>query len=190
VPTVSPGRIEEVAVRPASRLVQLVALLAVALSVGWLLLRRRTSPRQASVPIRPAPTPVTPAEPRAPEPVSAIGRPVHDAVDAGSAPAAVVQAPEVDVPAAEPTAADPTAADPTAAEERTDDLRRIRGVGPAIESALHRLGVRSYRQLATLDPAGLDRVRDAVHDRWQRIEREDWIGQARQLHQEKYGEEV
>ena len=164
--------------RPASRLVQLVALLAVALSVGWLLLRRRTSPRQASVPIRPAPTPVTPAEPRAPEPVSAIGRPVHDA--GGGDQELQGRGPEDRAP------------EHRAPEDRelADDLRRIRGVGPAIESTLHSLGVRSYRQLATLDEAGRDRLRDAVHDRWHRLEREDWIGQARQLHREKYGEEV
>jgi predicted flap endonuclease-1-like 5' DNA nuclease len=179
--------------------VRLIALVAVALSVGWLLLRRRIRPGPAlrAVPDLPAPappqprTPVAPEliEPRAPEPVSALGRPVHDAVDGGAAPAPA-EAPVAEAPVADAPVADAPAADAPAAEERTDDLRRIRGVGPAIESALHRLGLRSYRQLATLDEAGRERVRDAVHDRWQRIEREDWIGQARQLHQQKYGEEV
>jgi predicted flap endonuclease-1-like 5' DNA nuclease len=206
----APGRPEEVAVRPASRVVRLTALLAVALSVGWLLLRRHVRPAPAlrvvpdGPPGPPPPrTPVDPTvvEPRAPEPVDAIGRPVHDATEAAAGagagaaeagPAGVgpTQAGPAEFGPAETVPAPAAVADALAAEERTDDLRRIRGVGPAIESALHGLGVRSYRQLATLDEAGLERVRDAVRDRWQRIEREDWIGQARQLHQEKYGEEV
>ncbi len=194
--------------RPASRVVRLTALLAVALSVGWLLLRRHVRPAPAlrvvpDGPPGPLPprTPVDPTvvEPRAPEPVDAIGRPVHDATEAAAGagaaeagPAGVgpTQAGPAEFGPAETVPAPAAVADALAAEERTDDLRRIRGVGPAIESALHGLGVRSYRQLATLDEAGLERVRDAVRDRWQRIEREDWIGQARQLHQEKYGEEV
>src|SRR6266536_2289092 len=194
----APGRPEEVAVRPASRVVRLTALLAVALSVGWLLLRRHVRPAPAlrvvpDGPPGPLPprTPVDPTvvEPRAPEPVDAIGRPVHDATEA-AAGAGPAEAGPAEFGPAETVPAPAAVADALAAEERTDDLRRIRGVGPAIESALHGLGVRSYRQLATLDEAGLERVRDAVRDRWQRIEREDWIGQARQLHQEKYGEEV
>jgi predicted flap endonuclease-1-like 5' DNA nuclease len=147
---------------PTSHLVRLVALwlAAVALSVGWLLLRRRTrrGPRLQLVPD-------LPAEPRRPEPVASLGRPVHDTGEGAIAPAAVVE------------------------QEHEDDLRRIRGVGPAIESTLHGLGIRSYRQLVTLDAAGLDRVRDALRDP-QRIERGDWLGQARRLHREKYGEEV
>src|SRR6266566_2736015 len=119
----APGRPEEVAVRPASRVVRLTALLAVALSVGWLLLRRHVRPAPA---LRVVPDgPPGPLPPRTP----------------------------VDPTVVEPRAA---VADALAAEERTDDLRRIRGVGPAIESALHGLGVRSYRQLATLDEAGLE----------------------------------
>jgi predicted flap endonuclease-1-like 5' DNA nuclease len=225
----APGRPEEVAVRSASRVVRLTALLAVALSVGWLLLRRHVRPAPAlrvvpdGPPWPPPPrTPVDPTvlEPRAPEPVDAIGRPVHDAAEAEAAEARAAEARAAEAGAAEAGAAEAGAAEAGAAEagaagvgaagvgpaetlpapaavpdalpaeERTDDLRRIRGVGPTIESALHGLGVRSYRQLATLDEDGLERVRDAVRDRWQRIEREDWIGQARQLHQEKYGEEV
>ena len=38
-----------------------------------------------------------------------------------------------------------------------------------------------------LDGAELERVRAELSDFRTRIEREDWVGQARDLHREKYG---
>lgn len=69
----------------------------------------------------------------------------------------------------------------------TDDLRRIRGIGPSMERTLQGIGIVSYRQLALLDGAELERVRGELTDFRGRIEREDWVGQARALHREKYG---
>ena len=69
----------------------------------------------------------------------------------------------------------------------TDDLRAVRGIGPSMERKLHRLGIVSYRQLALLDGAELERVRGELTDFRGRIEREDWVGQARALYREKYG---
>lgn len=68
-----------------------------------------------------------------------------------------------------------------------DDLRAVRGIGPSMERMLHGLGIVSFRQLALLDGAELERVRHELRDFRSRIEREDWIGQARQLHKAKYG---
>jgi len=182
--------------------VRLLALVAVALSVGWLLLRRRIRPAPTLRVVR-DPAPALPVEPRRPEPLSALGRPVHDtaeATEAAPAPGPAAGPGPDSLGARVAAAAPPPAAaavpprEPASGaghdDERTDDLRRIRGVGPAIESVLHSLGIRSYRQLLMLDEAGLDRVRDALRDFRQRIEREDWIGQARRLHREKYGEEA
>ena len=69
----------------------------------------------------------------------------------------------------------------------SDDLRAVRGIGPSMERKLHGLGIVSYRQLALLDGAELERVRAELTDFRNRIEREDWVGQARALHREKYG---
>ncbi|HEY7101258.1 MAG TPA: hypothetical protein VH573_06410 [Mycobacteriales bacterium] len=69
----------------------------------------------------------------------------------------------------------------------TDDLRRIRGIGPSMERKLQGIGIVSYRQLALLDGAELERVRAELTDFRGRIEREDWAGQARALYREKYG---
>jgi predicted flap endonuclease-1-like 5' DNA nuclease len=63
----------------------------------------------------------------------------------------------------------------------------VRGIGRTMESKLHGLGIVSYRQLAMLDGAELERVRAELTDFRNRIEREDWVGQARELHREKYG---
>jgi predicted flap endonuclease-1-like 5' DNA nuclease len=71
----------------------------------------------------------------------------------------------------------------------TDDLRAVRGIGPSTERLLHGLGIISFRQLAMLDGPELERVRGELHDFRSRIEREDWVGQARELHRAKYGRE-
>jgi NADH-quinone oxidoreductase subunit E len=69
----------------------------------------------------------------------------------------------------------------------TDDLRAVRGIGPSMERLLHGLGIISYRQLAMLDGVELERVRAELSDFRTRIERENWVGQARDLHKGKYG---
>jgi len=67
-----------------------------------------------------------------------------------------------------------------APEDGPDDLKRINGIGPAIEKTLHELGIFHLRQIAELTPdnvAWLDRHLAFPG----RIEREDWIGQAKTL---------
>lgn len=67
-----------------------------------------------------------------------------------------------------------------APQGEADDLKRISGVGQGIERALNENGIFHYRQIAELTPQNLvwlDR-----HLRLKgRIEREDWINQARSL---------
>lgn len=70
-----------------------------------------------------------------------------------------------------------------------DDLRAIRGVGPAIERRLHALGVREYRQIAAWTVEDVQRMNATLQEYPGRILREDWVSQARSLHAQKYGEE-
>lgn len=70
-----------------------------------------------------------------------------------------------------------------------DDLKEINGVGPAMEAKLNSAGITSYRQLAELDAEGTQRL-DAVIKSAGRIIREDWVGQAKALHFEKYHEQL
>lgn len=61
-----------------------------------------------------------------------------------------------------------------------DDLKRIRGVGVVIEKKLNAMGIHSYSQVAAWDGEDIERV-NAVLDFSGRIERENWIEQARML---------
>lgn len=62
-----------------------------------------------------------------------------------------------------------------------DDLKRIKGVGPAIEKTLNDMGVYRYQQIANMSEYDIDRVAQRLKGFHSRIYREDWIGQARVL---------
>ncbi len=61
-----------------------------------------------------------------------------------------------------------------------DDLKKISGVGPALEKKLHALGVTSFQQIAEFSPEKIAEVDEQLNFKG-RIEREDWIGQAKTL---------
>ncbi len=61
-----------------------------------------------------------------------------------------------------------------------DDLKRIRGIGVLIEKKLNSLGITSYEQVANWTGADVDRISQLL-DFKGRIERENWIEQARIL---------
>lgn len=61
-----------------------------------------------------------------------------------------------------------------------DDLKRIKGIGPVNEKALNELGIFKFGQIASWTPANIDWVEDFMSFPG-RIEREDWIAQAKLL---------
>ena len=61
-----------------------------------------------------------------------------------------------------------------------DDLKRIKGIGPVNEKALNDLGIFKFSQIAAWTPANVDWVEDFMSFPG-RIEREDWIAQAKVL---------
>ncbi|WP_334176549.1 polyhydroxyalkanoate depolymerase [Pseudoxanthobacter sp.] len=61
-----------------------------------------------------------------------------------------------------------------------DNLGRIKGVGPSIAKALRDLGYASYADIAALDADGIARIEERIGFPG-RVERDDWIGQARAL---------
>lgn len=65
---------------------------------------------------------------------------------------------------------------------KADDLKRIKGIGPQNEGRLHGLGVWHFDQIAAWSEANVDWV-GAFLAFPGRIEREDWVGQAKQLAQ-------
>jgi len=66
-----------------------------------------------------------------------------------------------------------------------DDLKLIKGVGPAIEKTLNEMGIRNFNQIAEMSEYDIDRVAHRLKGFRSRIYREDWIGQARELHDQK-----
>ena len=71
-----------------------------------------------------------------------------------------------------------------------DDLKDISGIGPAIETKLKADGIVSFRQIAQLSPAEVERIETEVINSTGRIQRENWIAQAKELHLMKYGEQL
>jgi NADH-quinone oxidoreductase subunit E len=74
--------------------------------------------------------------------------------------------------------------EPVAADDK-DDLKRIKGVGPAIEKTLNELGIFSFDQIAEMSEYEIDRVAQRLKGFRSRIYRQDWIGQARDLQYQK-----
>ncbi|MEX0975965.1 MAG: hypothetical protein WDZ50_02575 [Woeseia sp.] len=66
-----------------------------------------------------------------------------------------------------------------------DDLKAIKGVGPAIERTLNDLGFYCFEQIASISEFDINRIAERLKGFRSRIYREDWIGQARILHYQK-----
>ncbi len=66
-----------------------------------------------------------------------------------------------------------------------DDLEDIVGVGPVIAAKLREMGITTFEQVAAWTDADAERIGNEL-DFPGRIERENWIDQARTLHAQKY----
>ena len=62
-----------------------------------------------------------------------------------------------------------------------DDLKQIKGVGPAIEKTLNEMGIFRLQQIADMTEYDIDRVAERLKGFHSRIYRENWIGKAREL---------
>lgn len=89
--------------------------------------------------------------------------------------------------ASKPTAKKPTrasAAKTTAAAkdvaQGSDDLKLITGIGPKLEQFLKRRGLTSFEQIAGLKKRDINKLNDELSLSG-RIERDDWVGQAKEL---------
>jgi len=98
-------------------------------------------------------------------------------------PAAPVETPTV------PASTEATAPAAEAAPEpiEPDDLTAIWGIGPAIQKKLNSVGITTYAHIAVVGPADRARLGDILGDFLDRFEADDWVGQARQLIEERGG---
>ncbi|WP_127144294.1 50S ribosomal protein L21 [Pelagibacterium montanilacus] len=92
--------------------------------------------------------------------------------------AAKTEAPKADKADAAPKA--DKAADAAPAADFKDDVKLIGGVGPALEKKLAGLGVTSLTQIAEWTAEDIARIDEELSFKG-RIERDDWIGQAKDL---------
>lgn len=95
--------------------------------------------------------------------------------DAEAAPAAMPPVEgEADIPGQRPAGL------VSARQDKPDDLKLIKGVGRQNEARLHGLGIWHFEQMAGWTPANIEWVGSYLAFPG-RIEREDWVGQARTL---------
>lgn len=74
-----------------------------------------------------------------------------------------------------------------AQQEERDNLQEIVGIGKVFEHTLHELGIFTFRQIAAFDVNDIARVNRELKEFRGRMEQDDWIGQAKELHFRKYG---
>lgn len=62
-----------------------------------------------------------------------------------------------------------------------DNLKEIKGVGPALENLLHENGITSFAQIAAWTDADIDHYAELIGRMGGRIRSDDWVAQARVL---------
>lgn len=82
-------------------------------------------------------------------------------------------------PAADAGTADVISETHEVSADAADDLKLLVGIGPAIEEILNSAGIRTFAQIANSSVESLQDILPDLHD--SRVEREDWIGQARAM---------
>jgi len=70
---------------------------------------------------------------------------------------------------------------PSRAAKVVQGLRRIRGIGPGYQRVLEQLGVTRVQQVAAWTNADITSVAEKLRIKSERIQKDDWVGQARAL---------
>ncbi len=68
----------------------------------------------------------------------------------------------------------------TAPEGEADDLKKLSGVGPVLEKKLNALGITRFTQIAAFTAEDVAKVDEVLNFKG-RVEREDWVGQAKAM---------
>ena len=72
------------------------------------------------------------------------------------------------------------------APSEVDDLKEIGGVGPKLEEKLNSIGVYKYEQIANWKKENIEEFDELLSFKG-RIERDEWVAKAKELHKEKHG---
>jgi len=73
----------------------------------------------------------------------------------------------------------------TATFEEKDDLKMISGIGPFIEERLHALDIFTFRQISRFTTKDIETINFAIEYFSGRIERDEWVAQAKELVHDK-----
>lgn len=74
-------------------------------------------------------------------------------------------------------------------KDQQDDLTHIKGVASVLNDKLHKFGVYKYRQIALWTPQICEDFSEEIAFKG-RVQRDNWVDQCKQFHQEKYGEQI
>ena len=74
----------------------------------------------------------------------------------------------------------------TPQKQEADNLQEIVGIGKVFEQTLNDLGIYTFEQIANFGMADIARVNAELKEFKGRMEQDDWIGQAKELHFKKY----
>ena len=141
----------------------IIAAIVAILAVAGLILLLRTPTQRVAL----SPDAVAPVKSSAPAVKAARPAEGHGLVDSGAAAVLDVSGPLLGIDAHPDMPA--------------DDLTRIKGLGPKAQGTLIAMGIRSYAQLADLDPTQAAEVDARLGAFKGRIFRDRWIDQARYL---------
>lgn len=76
----------------------------------------------------------------------------------------------------------------TATVEEKDDLQMISGIGPFIEERLHAVDIYSFKQISRFTAKDIEKINVAIEYFAGRIERDEWVAQAKELVQDEIKE--
>ena len=62
-----------------------------------------------------------------------------------------------------------------------DDLKVVNGIGPKMEGILNSFGIQTWEQLGAFKKADVEKVTEAINTFPGRIERDEWVSQAKDL---------
>lgn len=158
--------------------------------LSWAMMRPLPGPNELNLTTPPVPSKTPPTasatnvaatqDAAVAAPVAA--KPVKKPAPAAPKPAAKKAAPAKKAAAPVAAAADarPAMMTDAPADGQADDLKKISGVGPKLEQTLNDLGIWQYEQVAKLKKKDIAWVDERLRFKG-RIERDDWVGQAKEL---------
>jgi len=77
-----------------------------------------------------------------------------------------------------------------AKEGPKDDLSKIHGIGPVFARTLNKMGLYTFVQIARWKPEDIDKVAKKLYTAPDRIKRDNWVNEAKKLHEQKYGQQL